>query len=139
MGTAYWAPLEVDSHVAQSVIGTDVITQKSYPYKGIMVADQILEKGRLTVWADINLFTYSNLLKENTPMYKNLAHQAFFFKKAVSEGKDPNQYAKAVKKAEKEGKPPPPKPAPPKYDGKTTNPRRRTTKSPAASAKRAIV
>merc|ERR1711975_356 len=108
-GTAYWAPLEVDSHVAQSVIGTDVITQKSYPYKGIMVADQILEKGRLTVWADINLFTYSNLLKENTPMYKNLAHQAFFFKKAVSEGKDPNQYAKAVKKAEKEGKPPPPK------------------------------
>jgi hypothetical protein len=109
-GTAYWAPLEVDSYVAQGVIGTDVITQKSYPYKGIMVADQILEKGRLTVWADINLFTYANLLKENTPMYKNLAHQAFFFKKAVKEGKDPNQYAKAVKKAEKEGKPPPPKP-----------------------------
>merc|ERR1711975_71001 len=84
--------------------------QKNYPTVGIMMADQILFKGRLTVWADINLFTYKRLLELNTPMYHNLVHQAYYFKKAVKDGNDPNAYAKAVKKAEKEGKPAPPKP-----------------------------
>jgi chemotaxis protein histidine kinase CheA len=104
-GAQAFAGLKVDADV------TEVLMTDS---KGeIFMADQVLRKGRLTIWADINVFSKSqhgNKNGRNEPMFYNLVHQAAFYKKEVKAGRDPNAYANEKLKAEKEGKPPPPKP-----------------------------
>jgi hypothetical protein len=104
-GAQAFAGLKVDADV------TEVLMTDS---KGeIFMADQVLRKGRLTIWADVNVFSksqYGNKNGRNEPMFYNLVHQAAFYKKEVKAGKDPNAYANEKLKAEKEGKPPPPKP-----------------------------
>merc|ERR1712072_65147 len=99
--TAAYAALKVKADVSDSVMVDK--------HKRIMMADQMLYKGRLTVWADMNVWNQAQA-RANTPMYRNLVHQAWYFQKDVKAGVDPNEYAKAKKKAEKEGKPIPKKP-----------------------------
>ena len=103
-GVADWAPLKVNADV------TEVVMADSNG--NIFMADQVLRKGRLTVWADKNLFGdgYGNKGGRNLPLFYNLVHQAAFYKKEVKAGRDPNAYANEKLKAEREGKPTPPKP-----------------------------
>lgn len=103
-GTAAWAPLKVDADV------TEVVMADSNGK--IFMADQVLRKGRLTIWADKNVWAneHGNKDGRNMGMFYNLVHQAAFYKKEVKAGRDPNAYANEKLKAEKEGKPPPPKP-----------------------------
>jgi len=103
-GVAAWAPLEVNADVTEVVVANSA--------GNIFMADQVLFKGRLTVWADKNVWadSHGNKGGRNNPMFYNLVHQAAFYKKEVMAGRDPNAYANAKLQAEKEGKPLPPKP-----------------------------
>jgi len=48
----------------------------------------MLKKGRVTIWADINIFQYP---KENGGFFKNLVHQGANFVAAVKKGGNPNE------------------------------------------------
>jgi hypothetical protein len=76
----YWASLKVDKSVTEVLCTSD--------QDKIFVADQMLKKGRVTIWADINIFQYP---KENGDFFKNLVHQGMNFVKAVKKGGNPNE------------------------------------------------
>jgi hypothetical protein len=81
--TAAWAALKVDKSVSE-VIATN-------NNGDIFMADQQLEKGRITVWADINVFDQArNSNTHNGKFWKNLVHQGVNFVKAVENGQNPN-------------------------------------------------
>jgi len=81
--TAAWASLKVDKSVSE-VIATNNAGD-------IFMADQQLEKGRITVWADVNpLDSSRNSNGQNRKFWKNLVHQGVNFVKAVENGQNPN-------------------------------------------------
>ena len=88
----YYAPLKVKAST------TDVVVTDKW--NGFVVADQILEKGRVTIIADGNFLEHHYGGTYNVPFLRNLAHQAAAFTKEAKKGKDPNDRAKKVKRAE---------------------------------------
>merc|ERR1711871_89065 len=102
--TAAWASLAVKRSVADIVMAEG--HRRSHHGK-IFCADQILRKGRLTVWADKNNFqsdrSYGKTKDARNPQSdfpRNLAHQAANFVQQVKKGVDPNAAAKKNKKKE---------------------------------------
>jgi len=81
--TAAWAALKVDKSVTEVLASSD---------KGdIFAADQMLGKGRVTIWADINPMGGSYLKNVDTQhFFTNLVHQGANFVEAVKGGQNPN-------------------------------------------------
>jgi len=95
--TAAWAALAVKRSVADVVMAEG--HRKSNQQGKIFCADQILRKGRLTVWADVNPYSGGrNTGDMGFP--RNLAHQGAAFMEQVKKGIDPNAHAKEKKKKE---------------------------------------
>jgi hypothetical protein len=81
--TAAWAALKVDKSV------TEVLASSSNG--DIFAADQMIGKGRVTIWADINPMGSSYLQKVTTKnFFIDLVHQGANFVKAVKKGGNPN-------------------------------------------------
>jgi len=82
--TAAWAALKVDKSVTEVLATND---------KGdIFCADQMLGKGRVTIWADINPMSSSYLNNVDTKhFFSNLVHQGANFVEAVKNGQNPNE------------------------------------------------
>jgi len=76
----YWASLKVDKSVTEVLMTSD--------QDKIFCADQMLKKGRVTIWADINIFQNPT---QNGPFFKNLVHQGMNFVAAVKKGGNPNE------------------------------------------------
>lgn len=81
--TAAWAALKVDKSVTEVLASSD---------KGdIFAADQMIGKGRVTIWADINPMGGSYLNNVDTKhFFTNLVHQGANFVEAVKGGANPN-------------------------------------------------
>ena len=79
--TAAFAQLQIDSNISKTVITDD--------YDRIVVADQALSKGRVTVLADINP-VYSELA-QNATFFRNVAIDSLNAVDLVADGGNPNE------------------------------------------------